>query len=243
MWLLLVLHFVYWTVGVCTFVLCSSDNHLCYFFLFIIQAVVVRRTPLTGIPNEKTEELLCQYPFRRNSHRFCSPGYCRCFDPSPDEFNSSRFSGLQEVGLLESTGEGVHLYDLAHRLLEPGGCGKPWSSIAFVRVRGELPGRNDSTKINPFIEKIWGGIYTVRKDELKHAISYSGRYENNHQSTTEPADEPSLSSTNSCHRQDTFCAALVLRFYKHMGWVDGDRAVNSVMRKYRTSFSFGVFII
>ena len=35
---------------------------------------------LGGIANEKTEQLLQRYPFRRNSHRFCSPGYCRCFD-------------------------------------------------------------------------------------------------------------------------------------------------------------------
>ena len=35
---------------------------------------------LGGVANEKTEQLLQRYPFRRNSHRFCSQGYCRCFD-------------------------------------------------------------------------------------------------------------------------------------------------------------------
>ena len=42
--------------------------------------VSVGQHHLDGVANEETERLLQRYPFRRASHRFCSPGYCRCFD-------------------------------------------------------------------------------------------------------------------------------------------------------------------
>ena len=75
-------------------------------------AVVVRRSDLggdlCGIANEKTEELLQRFPFRRNTHKFCSPGYCRCFDTSDGDYAPSWVKGTADVCLLESSGEGIH---------------------------------------------------------------------------------------------------------------------------------------
>lgn len=181
--------------------------------------VVVERTPLTGIANVKSEELLQKFPFRRNAHRFCSPGYCRCFDSSQGDFAPSRIEGLSKIGLLESTGEGIHLYDLAHRLFEPGG-GRRWSSIAIVPLHG-APNRQDTVKINAFVQNVRGQIYTVAKDELKAAISF---HDNSHASGLLSPVLP-----NAAHRDDTFCASLVMLFYRHMGWVGHSRPVNSVM--------------
>ena len=178
-------------------------------------SIVVKRTPLTGIPNFKTEELLREFPFRRAVHHFCSPGYCRCFDSSEGDFASSRLTGLGDIGLLESTGEGIHLYDLAHRLFESGN--KRWTSIAIARLH-DAPGRNDTEKINAFIESVRGGIYTVAKDELKAAISF-------HHSTTTAPQQLRVGARGT----DDFCASLVQRFYYHMGWVDASRPFNSVM--------------
>ena len=75
-------------------------------------AVVVRRSDLggdlCGIANEKTEELLQRFPFRRATHKFCSPGYCRCFDTSDGDYAPSWVKGTADVCLLESSGEGIH---------------------------------------------------------------------------------------------------------------------------------------
>lgn len=86
-------------------------------------SIVVKRSPLTGIPNSKTEEVLREFPFRRAPHQFCSPGYCQCFDASEGDFAFSKLAGLSEIGLHESTGEGIHLYDLEQRF---------WSVNTFV---------------------------------------------------------------------------------------------------------------
>lgn len=181
-------------------------------------SVVVKRSPLTGTPNSKTEELLQQFSFRRAAHHFCSPGYCRCYDASMGDFASSRLSGLGEIGMLESTGEGIHLYDLAHRLFESGT--KKWTAIAIARLH-DAPGRDDTEKINEFIEQVRGGIYTVAKDELKAAISF---HHTNSDQTVPPQQLP-----EGARGTDDFCASLVYRFYHHMGWVDKSRPFNSVM--------------
>ncbi|KAH8055688.1 hypothetical protein JL722_8031 [Aureococcus anophagefferens] len=98
-------------------------------------AVVVRGGAAPGAPNEKTEELLETFPFRRRSHAFCSPGSCVCF-PGATRTRRRRSSRLLRGGkaaksfpasclrcdagvhLLESTGEGIHVYDFAHRYFE-----------------------------------------------------------------------------------------------------------------------------
>ncbi|KAH8054884.1 hypothetical protein JL720_14407 [Aureococcus anophagefferens] len=100
-------------------------------------AVVVRgAAPAPGAPNEKTEELLETFPFRRRSHAFCSPGSCVCFPWSHEDASSTVEPGFfgggkaaksfpasclrcdAGVHLLESTGEGIHVYDFAHRYFE-----------------------------------------------------------------------------------------------------------------------------
>ena len=59
-----------------------------------------------GVPNDKTEALLRKYPFRRRSHKFCAPGYCRCFDWAKDTaFAASCLKCPSGVLVLESTGE------------------------------------------------------------------------------------------------------------------------------------------
>ena len=188
-------------------------------------SIVVKRSPLTGIPNSKTEELLQAFPFRRSSHHFCSPGYCRCFDPSEGDFAASKFSGLGGIGLLESTGEGIHLYDLAHRLFESDN--KRWTSIAIARLNN-APCRDDTARINAFIETVRGGIYTVAKDELKAAIAF--HHQNSMGSTASTTSQPQKQQLPEGARgTDDFCASLVQRFYFHMGWVDDTRPFNSVM--------------
>lgn len=190
-------------------------------------SIVVKRSPLTGVPNSKTEELLRAFPFRRAAHHFCSPGYCRCFDSSEGDFASSRLIGLGDIGLLESTGEGIHLYDLAHRLLESGT--KRWTSMAIARLH-DAPGRDDTDKINAFIESVRGGIYTVAKDELKAAISFHHSSNNSNGNSTTPKNAPHHHPLPEGSRgTDDFCASLVQRFYFHMGWVDASRPFNSVM--------------
>ncbi|KAH8048498.1 hypothetical protein JL720_15870 [Aureococcus anophagefferens] len=95
-----------------------------------------RRGAAPGAPNEKTEELLETFPFRRRSHAFCSPGSCVCFPWSHEDASSTVEPGFfgggkaaksfpasclrcdAGVHLLESTGEGIHVYDFAHRYFE-----------------------------------------------------------------------------------------------------------------------------
>ena len=195
-------------------------------------SIVVKRSPLSGIPNLKTEELLQKYPFRRAAHHFCSPGYCRCFDSSEGDFAASKFTGLGDIGLLESTGEGIHLYDLAHRLFES--SSKRWTSIAIARLHN-ASGRDDTAKINAFIKQVRGGIYTVAKDELKAAISF--HHQNRNKTSTSGTEKvPTATSKQQLQElpqgargTDDFCASIVQRFYYHMGWVDDKRPFNSVM--------------
>jgi len=179
-------------------------------------AVIVKRSPLGGIANEKTEAVLQTFPFRRAAHNFCSPGYCRCFDLREGDFPPSRIAGCSEIGMLESTGEGIHLYDAAHRLLE---SQSKWRSIAVAKLH-DVPDRDNVEKINSFIESVRGGIYSVAKDELKAAMSF-------HSSLALSKQKESLPEG---HRSsDDFCASLAMRFYHHMGWIDDSRPCNSVM--------------
>ena len=195
-------------------------------------SIVVKRSPLSGIPNLKTEELLQKYPFRRAAHHFCSPGYCRCFDSSEGDFAASKFTGLGDIGLLESTGEGIHLYDLAHRLFES--SSKRWTSIAIARLHN-ASGRDDTAKINAFIKQVRGGIYTVAKDELKAAISF--HHQNSDKTSTSGTEKVATATSKQQLQElpqgargtDDFCASIVQRFYYHMGWVDDKRPFNSVM--------------
>lgn len=182
-------------------------------------AVVVKRSPLGGMANEKTEEVLRKFPFRRASHHFCSPGYCRCFDLREEDFSPSRISGCSQVGMLESTGEGIHLYDLANRLFE---SQSKWTSIAIARLEN-VPDRDNVEKINSFIANVRGGIYTVAKNELKAAISFHST------SDAEEIKRPSQMLPAGNRSSDDFCASVVMRFYRHMGWVDDKRPCNSVM--------------
>ena len=175
-----------------------------------------------GSINETTEELLRKFPFRRNTHRHCSPGYCRCFDSTTGvDYAPSKFKGLANIGLLEATGEGIHLYDLAHRLFES--REKQWASMAILRLH-DATNRDDFVKINEFVEQVRGRIYTVAKNELGAALAMR----RTSTAATGCAQLPDQDRATG----DDFCAALVMRFYRHMGWVDsstGSRPVNSVM--------------
>ncbi|KAH8074922.1 hypothetical protein JL720_10672 [Aureococcus anophagefferens] len=73
-------------------------------------AVVVRgAAPAPGAPNEKTEELLETFPFRRRSHAFCSPGSCVCFPWSHEDAADGRagFFGRQGGEELPGVHRGV----------------------------------------------------------------------------------------------------------------------------------------
>ena len=113
-------------------------------------AVVVRRSDLggdlCGIANEKTEELLQRFPFRRATHKFCSPGYCRCFDTSDGDYAPSWVKGTADVCLLESTGEGIHrartLAEVHTSTLRRGACmhtGHPHSTRTDAPTERVLP--------------------------------------------------------------------------------------------------------
>jgi len=204
----------------------NNDNAMGRFMNFGLKspwchaAVVVKRSPLTGTANKKTEELLRKYPFRQRSHRFCSPGYCRCSDSKKSDFEPSRFSCLAEIGLLESTGEGTHLYDLANRLFEQGN--RKYLTIGISRLN-DAPDRDNTAKINEFIKSVRGDLYSVTDNELNAAMTYHDS------SSSESLPRADLLPKKNEDGSE-YCASLVMKFYEFMGWVDGDlRPTNSVM--------------
>mmetsp|Transcript_10856 Transcript_10856/g.11658 ORF Transcript_10856/g.11658 Transcript_10856/m.11658 type:complete len:601 (-) Transcript_10856:505-2307(-) len=204
----------------------GNDNAMGRFMNFGLKspwchsAVVVKRSPLTGTANKKTEELLRKYPFRRRSHRFCSPGYCRCYDSTKRDFEPSRFSCLAEIGLLESTGEGTHLYDLANRLFEQ--ADRKYLTIGISRLN-DAPDRDNTAKINEFIMSVRGELYSVTDNELNAAMTY-------HVSSSSESIPRTDVLPKKNENSSEYCASLVMKFYEFMGWVDGDlRPANSVM--------------
>jgi len=161
-------------------------NHAC---------VVMRRSPLDGTPNEKTEALLQQFPFRRASHQHCSPGYCRCYDEAPagSDFAPSGLAGCGDVGLLESTGEGIHLYDLAHRLFEARAATR-YSVFAVRRLRGAA-GRDDDARVAAFVRDVRGSLYSTIKDELKLSLQHHAQPVSE---AASPPDLPHSPAISSC---------------------------------------------
>jgi hypothetical protein len=195
-------------------------------------AVVIRREAPVGergdVPNERTEALLQRYPFRRATHRFCSPGYCRCFDQTAAgaPFAPSKLAGTGEVCLLESTGEGIHLHDLGHRLFESAEWADRWVSAAVVRLRkGErdLPDRGDAEKVNFFVESVRGSLYSVARNELGESVAF-------HTAAAANDSARHLAALPEADRStDDFCSSIAARFYQHMGWLDAARKPNSIM--------------
>jgi len=170
-------------------------------------AVVVRHAARPGVPNECTEALLEQYPFRRRSHQFCSPGYCRCFSSSSeDKYMPSQFNG-GGVSLLESTGEGIHVYDFAHRLFETS-YAKEVKVVAVRRLEG-VTNRDDTAQVESFIEKVRGHLYMTNTKELASAVRHVNSSDHD-----EIADD------------STFCSKLVAGFYRHMGWLASNQSIN-----------------
>lgn len=189
--------------------------------------IVVRRTPIGGVANLDTEELLQRYPFRRASHKFCAPGYCRCFDDSPagKQFPLSTVQGCGEVSILESTGEGIHLYDLAYRVFESPDFVKRMSRLA-VRRLVNAPQRDDPELVSGFIKRVRGSLYSTIKDELHDSVV-------GHQTDSSPKTDSQTELQHSgAQKQDGdsyFCSKLVAEFYQHMGWMGKDRRPNTVM--------------
>jgi len=176
----------------------SPYNHL---------AVVVRHAARPGVANERTERFLQKYAFRRKSHIFCSPGYCRCFSSSWEAgFEPSVLSCLsgRGVSLLESTGEGIHVYDLAHRLFESYYAGLH-SVVAVRRLRG-VANQGDTPRVETFIQKVRGKLYTTKPEELKAAVGHTAKQDTD--------------------KESYFCSKIVAAFYKHMGWLPEDSIVD-----------------
>ena len=193
---------------------------------------------LQGTPNEKTESLLQRYPFRRSTHRFCSPGYCRCFDSSEgDDFHLSRLSGTAQTMLLESTGEGVHLYDLAHRLFESGYLDK-FSALAVRRLKLS-PEHHDTAATHEraidFISQVRGSLFSTAEDEMKNALDFHNHRQRRSTSLRHQDSASSESSVRSLGNLDEsershFCSKAVAAFYQHMGWMgEEEREAESVM--------------
>jgi len=210
-------------------ILTKIDDALGRFLQFSLDApwnhvaVVVRRKPLAGVANEKTEALLQKFPFRRATHKFCSPGYCRCFDHEVGDFPPSFCPGVGQVALLESTGEGIHLYDLAHRLfLAPA----PFCALAVRRLR-DAPNRSDHERVGGFLKEVRGSLYSTVKDELRVSISYHhGAADDNKVSEFKAQHESHVPE----EMRSYFCSKVVAEFYQHMGWMDGAlRSSASVM--------------
>lgn len=168
----------------------SPWNHL---------AVVVRHAARPGIPNAETEEHLRQYPFRRRGHVFCSPGYCRCFDQSwTDQYCTSSLQG-EGVSLLESSGEGIHVYDFGHRIFES--AFRERITVGGIRRLSGVQNRNDVARVEQFVQSVRGRLYTTDTSQLKGAM------ERNVQMT-------------DIDKSSAFCSQAVVAFYKHMGWLE-----------------------
>jgi len=195
-------------------------------------AMVIQRVPLSGQANETTEEILQRCPFRASSHRCCAPGYCRCYDQHEGAYPYSALGCVpgysSELGLLESTGEGVHIYDLAHRLFEAsymdssGSLGPHcWRGVCTgiaVRRLLDAKDRDDDAKAMKFVDDVRGKVFSTVKDEFKDSVR---------KHTTGLGDVEAAVDGRS--HDSFFCSKLVYEFYQHMGWVAKDRSSTSVM--------------
>ena len=168
-----------------------------------------------GTPNEKTEDLLKRFPFRRRSHKFCAPGYCRCFDWGGGAFAASCLK-CEGVLVLESTGEGIHVYDLAHRYFESAFS----SRIRALAVRRVSVERTpyDAARAADFCRAVRGSLYSTVRDELKEAVSYHLADEAGAARRDDAAKDPSH-----------FCSKVSYSFFQHMGWCDDERNPSTVM--------------
>ena len=175
-----------------------------------------------GAPNDKTEALLRKYPFRRRSHRFCAPGYCRCFDWAKDTaFAASCLKCPSGVLVLESTGEGIHVYDLAHRYFESDFARR----VAALAVRRVSVDRTpyDAPKAAAFARKVRGSLYSTVRDELKDAIDY-------HADAPPDDERPAAAAPgDDIEYRSHFCSKVCTEFFQHMGWCDDARAPATVM--------------
>ena len=72
--------------------------------------------------------------------------------------------------MLESTGEGIHVYDLAHRYFESAFS----SRIRALAVRRVSVERTpyDAARAADFCRAVRGSLYSTVRDELKEAVSY-----------------------------------------------------------------------
>ena len=185
-------------------------------------AVVVRVDALAAAPpNEKTETLLRAFPFRRASHKFCSPGYCLCHAAAPFKFAPS---ALDSGGLLllESTGEGIHVYDLAHRLFQSDAT----ACVSCYGVRRRLGGPSDAElapKAADFVARVRGSLYSTVRDEFKESIAFR-------LSDAAPPRTPKIPPReDALEHRSHFCSKVVYSFYKETGLVSDDRAAATVL--------------
>ena len=114
-------------------------------------------------------------------HIPCEDDFCRCYmDTSPDK-----------IQLLESTGDGVHLFDAYERLLTPVNESKPkfaandplkkkkigvitmsgrYEFIAVRRLRDFSPDGKNIADLESFLKQVRGQPYEQNREELKDAI-------------------------------------------------------------------------
>ncbi|KAJ1449375.1 hypothetical protein M885DRAFT_500608 [Pelagophyceae sp. CCMP2097] len=176
-------------------------------------AVVLRLdADMAGESNGKTEELLEKFPFRRATHVSCAPASCECFPHGATTASRLRCPG---VFLLEATSEGVHVYDLAHRLLQ-----SAWSAqFAAVAVRRLTAGR-DAEKAAAFARNVRGCLFSTTPNQFRDGIAW------------QLSDKGEARGCEACAgdaRRSRTCSQLVTELYQHMGWIDTCEDASMVM--------------
>ncbi|KAH8076410.1 hypothetical protein JL721_409 [Aureococcus anophagefferens] len=120
------------------------------------------------------------------------------------------------VLVLESTGEGIHVYDLAHRYFESAFS----SRIRALAVRRVSVERTpyDAARAADFCRAVRGSLYSTVRDELKEAVSYH------------LADEAGAARRDAAAKDPShFCSKVSYGFFQHMGWCDDERNPSTVM--------------
>ena len=148
-----------------------------------------------------------------SKHRAEATATCPTFDCSTPWLCQRCDAG---VHLLESTGEGIHVYDFAHRYFES----KMSTRVSAVAVRrlAAPRSRDDAARAAEFCATVRGSLYSTTRDEFTHAIEYHGRR----------GSDVAADAADMEHRSH-FCSKVVAEFLQHMGWLGAGREPGSVM--------------
>eukprot|EP00656_Telonema_subtile_P000051 TRINITY_DN10018_c0_g2_i1.p1 TRINITY_DN10018_c0_g2~~TRINITY_DN10018_c0_g2_i1.p1 ORF type:complete len:366 (-),score=89.72 TRINITY_DN10018_c0_g2_i1:280-1377(-) len=125
-------------------------------------AVVLKHRPRVKGPPRDMHDMYKRNPKLRSYHKECSAEYCKCFDTS--EHN--------ELELLESTGEGVHIYNLKQRLwgATAGSLCARYKIVAVRRLQDATLSQEDLMRAERFVAEVRGRPFELNDQELRTAI-------------------------------------------------------------------------